>query len=173
MQRITRIDYVVSPLFDLETDLNNETARLVDNLIKLSSEKGPNPENLWILGDDGLDPYDSSDVSKHTGLILEYHVQSARIIKHFIENCRNFFIGYVENHGVYDPDLMLPMGRFDRYLRSKDLVIDAENLMIYGHGVYTDAGIPEVLKGFTRQIKKVHGTKITCHICKETSIAFK
>lgn len=171
MEKITRIDYIVDPLFAIDIS-RKKTGRLVDNLIELSEKYGRNPKNLAILSPDPLSEHDTCGAfeSEINGFVLEYLAQQTRLIQSFIKNYRNFYIGNTKNYSNYEPSIEMNGGRFNWFLHQKELEIDAKNLKLFGHGVYADCCVRDALNEFTREIYKRHRITVDYKIMKKTSI---
>lgn len=138
MTSITRIDYIVHPIYPLDVK-REETLDLVSRLTRFTSFVGQEYSRACILLHSGHEHFKAYKLARQSPpgtqrlnhLVLEYYKLAHQLTKNLIENCRYLSIGEATRFTPQSNKTHLSED-FKYFLEENDF--DLDNPLIIGHG---------------------------------------
>ena len=133
---ITRIDYIVHPLYTLTCN-RRESEALVERINRLIEQEGKDEKRLFMLNKDRINERCTTLEERK-----DHDKKMAELIALFHGKCPRGYIHSwhplvdAEDNLIEDEEMSSFSYAFPRFMKSRKVKIDTANFSIVGHGVY-------------------------------------
>jgi len=167
--KISEVHYIVHPTYDINISLI-ESVNLISRILQFASMNGNSDSRLFVYEANGFGHFNAEGDNwrEHNESVFNYFLENVRLAEYLMVHCPNLVIG--QNKSQIIEGLGGGRGLLDKYIKSRELSLNLEHLVVVGHGVNREASVKTSIELLANKFKAEYGANASYKINEGTTL---